>query len=123
MRRTISAAALLVAVAASTTGCGFFHKSDLNDLAEYHLFVTGAGTDKIDYAMTNSQKGSVDDETVANPKLPWTIAGVAYPGKISITVTPVGAPATCRIVVEKKELVKKQGAPGQPLVCEAKIKS
>jgi hypothetical protein len=125
MRRTISAAVLLLAVTATTTGCGFFKKSDLSELVEYHFQVTGVAADKITYALQQRDEHHnmrTIAEEKANPTLPWTQAGVADPGMITLTVTPKDGPATCRIVVEKKELAKKTGQPGAPLSCSAKIK-
>ena len=125
MRRTVTAAILLAVVAASTTGCGFFHKSKLSDTLEYHFEVTGAGAQKISYAYTGLGEKDQEHpvaEDVATPHLPWTQAGIAMPGQIRLDVTPTDGPATCRIVVEKKELVKKEGPAGAPLSCVATAK-
>jgi hypothetical protein len=125
MRRTISAAVLLLAVAASTTGCGLFQKGKLGETVEYQLTVTGSAAQKVTYAytgLTGDDKEIPVSEEVAAPQLPWTQKGVAQPGKIRLDVAATGGPASCTITVEKKVLAKKQVQAGAPLSCVATIK-
>jgi hypothetical protein len=121
MRRATTLTATLLTVTALTTGCGYFHKGRLSESLEYHLEVTGVTTDKIDYSVIN-EDNSTNNLSEPTPALPWKIAGITWPGKISVTLVPTGGPATCRIVVEKKEVAKKVGQPGVPLTCDGTVK-
>jgi len=122
MRRALAATTLLLTVAAATTGCGAFKKDDeLTSALEYHLEVTGAAAQKITYSLPQYKKDNLDLEDV-DQVAPWKKAGITDPGTLTLTVTPKDGAATCRIVVEKKELAKKQGQPGAPVTCTAKIK-
>jgi hypothetical protein len=112
----------MVAVTVLTTGCGYFKKGRLAQAVEYHLEVSGASVDKISYSYVNEDEGKFQEEVPA-PALPWKLAGVAFPGEIRIDLTPTGGPATCRIVVEKKQLAKKEGRPGAPLSCVGKVEA
>jgi hypothetical protein len=126
MRRTVPAVLTLLSLASLAvfaSGCGFLQKSDLSRLVEYHFEVTGTSAEHVSYSVPQQQapNGAVTSD-IANPALPWTIAGVANAGVISLQVVPAGGAATCRIVIEKKEVAKKQGQPGAPLICSAKVK-
>jgi hypothetical protein len=126
MRRTAPAVLTLLSlasVAMFASGCGFMKKSDLSSLVEYHFEVTGATAEHVSYSVPQTQapNGLVTEE-IAKPALPWKQAGVANAGVITLQVVPAGGAATCRIVIEKKEVAKKQGEPGVPLTCTAKIK-
>src|SRR5437867_1052965 len=113
MRRTVLASLTLLSlasVAVLASGCGFMQKSDLSSLVEYHFEVTGNTAEHVSYSVPQKQapNGLVTEE-VANPALPWKQAGVANAGVITLQVVPAGGAATCRIVIEKKEVAKKQG--------------
>lgn len=118
MKRSISAVAVLLAVTMTTTGCGAFGGGRLGEAVEYHFEVTGGKAEKIDYTKIVEDE-SVGTYAVPAPALPWKIAGIAYPGAITVTVTPTEGVPTCRIIVEKKVLAEKKGAAGVPLTCSA----
>jgi spore maturation protein SpmA len=126
MRRTVPAAVTLLSLASLAvfaSGCGFMKKSDLSSLVEYHFEVTGGTAEHVSYSVPQQQapNGAVTAD-VSNPALPWKNAGVANAGVITLQVMPTSGAATCRIVIEKKEVAKKQGQPGAPLTCTAKVK-
>jgi hypothetical protein len=122
MRRAIAATALLLTVAAATTGCGAFSKDqELSTSLEYHLAVTGGAAEKITYSVPRFREKNFEENEAA-PALPWTKAGITWPGVLTVVVTPTSGAATCRIEVEKKELAKVEGKPGAPVTCTAKIK-
>jgi hypothetical protein len=126
MRRTAPAALTLLSLASLAvfaSGCGFMKKSDLSSVVEYHFEVTGSTAEHVSYSIPQRQapNGKVTED-VSSPTLPWKLAGVADPGVITLQVMPAGGAATCRIVIEKKEVAKKQGQPGAPLTCTAKVK-
>jgi hypothetical protein len=122
MRRALAATTLLLIVTAATTGCGAFKKDDeLSSALEYHLEATGGSAEKITYSIPQYKADNLDLED-PGPALPWKKAGITYPGTMTVTVTPKDGAASCRIVVEKKELAKKQGQAGAPVTCTAKIK-
>ncbi len=126
MRRTVPAALTLLSLASLAvfaSGCGFMKKTDLSSMVEYHFEVTGSAAERLSYTVPQQQapNGTVGEE-VANPALPWKTAGVANPGVITLQVMPTGGAATCRIVIEKNEVAKKQGQPGAPLTCTAKVR-
>jgi hypothetical protein len=126
MRRTAPAALTLLSLASLAVfagGCGFMKKSDLSSLVEYHFEVTGNAAERVSYSVPQKQMpNGMVTEDVANPALPWKQAGVANAGVITLQVLPAGGAATCRIVIEKKEVAKKQGQPGASLTCTAKVK-
>jgi hypothetical protein len=133
MRRTIALTAGLLLTATLTTGCGLFKKGPDAAAVEYHFEVSGAGTAKITYSIPeyNGQKNE-KIHTVSggepNATLPWKTAGVAYPGKVTLEVTPGTGAAACRILFaqdyksKKKEVAKKQGQPNAPVTCTATVK-
>jgi hypothetical protein len=126
MRRTVPAVLTLLSLAslaAFASGCGFMKKSDLSSMVEYHFEVTGNAAEHVSYSVPQQQApDGIVNTDVANPALPWKLAGVANPGVITLQVMPAGGAATCRIVIEKKEVAKKQGQPGAPLTCTAKVR-
>jgi len=134
MRRTIALTAGLLLTGALMTGCGVFKKSPDAAAVEYHFEVTGAGTGKISYSIpqySGKEGDPIRPVTGGEPSatLPWKASGVAYPGKVTLEVTPSTGVATCRIRFakdndsEKKEVAKQQGQPGAPVTCTATVKS
>ena len=123
MRRAIVATALLLAVTATTTGCGLFSKDDeLSSSLEYHVNVSGVTAEKVTLSIPQYKENNVTSEEPA-PALPWKQAGLVWPGTMTVVVTPKEGAATCRIEVEKKELAKVEGKPGEPVTCTAKVKA
>jgi hypothetical protein len=125
MRRTISAATLLLTVAALASGCGYFKKGPKN----YEVFLEAPGTQvqNVVYSLppdTESPGGDGKRHTnkESNPELPFRRGLVLYPGGVTFTVTPkTGAAATCVIIVEKKQVAKKVGKPGAPVTCSTNL--
>jgi hypothetical protein len=134
MRRTIALTAGLLLTATLTTGCGLFKNGPDAAAVEYHFEVSGAGTAKIAYSVPeyDGQEGE-KIHTVsggeADATLPWKDSGVAYPGKVTLEVTPGTGAAACRILFaqdyksKKREVAKRQGQPGAPVTCTATVKS
>src|SRR3954465_5347244 len=118
MRRTILTTAMLLAVVASTSGCGMLRRGP--HYYEIGLEVTGPA-EKITYSVPpNSPDESAQPPTgVAAPTVPWKEVRVTTGGEVKLQVTPKDGPVTCRILVEKRQVAKKEGQPGRELTCTA----
>jgi hypothetical protein len=110
LRTTASAAAVLLG-AVLLAGCSKGPDYEVIFEAE------GAGAAREISYLT---PGESTPTAVKDATLPWTAGRVpATPGRILLEVTPAkGATATCRIVVEKAEVAKQVGQPGQKVTCE-----
>ena len=120
MRRTILTAATLLTVATLTTGCGMLRRGP--HYYEVEVQVTGAA-EKISWVMPPGEPNLPPNPPtdVAAPTTPWAEMRVTTGGDIKIQVTPKDGPVSCRILVEKKQVTKKDGRPGGDLVCKASI--
>jgi hypothetical protein len=124
VRRSILAAALLLTVAGMTTGCGLLKR---NPTFEVIMEASGTQAKKITYA---APYGPGPDEDKREPQkadltdqaLPWKRGLVTKAGEVTLTVAPTDGAATCRIVVENKQVDKQQGQPGAPVTCRATVK-
>ena len=118
MRRTILTVATLLTVAALTSGCGVLKRGP--HYYEVQLEVTGSAG-KITYSIPPGEPDvpARPATEVADPTVPWKEARVTTGGEFTLQVTPKDGPATCRILIEKKEVAKKDGQPGSTLTCTA----
>lgn len=124
MRHPILAAALLLTVAGTTAACGL-HKS--NPTFEVIFEASGAHAKKFTYSAPygpgpDESKRKPQGENLTDQPLPWRRGIATKAGEVTLAVTPTNDTATCRILVEKKEVAKQQGQPGAPVTCTATIK-
>jgi len=122
MRRTILTVATLSAVVAFTSGCGVLKRGP--HYYEIGLEVTGKAG-KITFSVPpNSPDEKAQPPTeVAGPTVPWKEVRVTVGGEVKLQVTPTDGPVTCRILIEKKQVAKKEGPPGTELTCTATASS
>jgi hypothetical protein len=122
MRRTINAVAVLLTAAAMTSGCGLLRRDTRS--YEVQMFVTGTAAEEISWSVPDDQV-TTRGKDLPHPNLPWTsdklVATVKKTGDLTLRVMPRGGPAACRIVVEDKEVSRKQGPPGAELTCSTKL--
>lgn len=65
--------------------------------------------------------GTPKTATEEKVNVPWSQLLVINRGETVLEATPSKGALTCRIVVEKKEVAKVTGAPGQKVTCTAEV--
>jgi hypothetical protein len=121
--RRLALIATALAAAVTMTGCGYVW-DDMVWYA-YDLEVTGTAATSISIARPDTENPKPVANEVPDPSLPFKHeAGthVKQSGDLTLRVIPKDGEATCRIVIDGKEVVKKTGPAGIELVCATTLK-
>jgi hypothetical protein len=121
MKRTALVIPVLAATAVVSTGCVTVEGASFTDGPHDSVIeVTGAGrVEKLSYALP----GDKEPTTATNVLLPFTKAARGTKaGSVKVTVTPTQPGVSCKIEVDQRTVVTKQGRPNQELTCSAEVK-